>query len=84
MKYTHIKPTGRPKGSSSRADEVLMTIRDHIHAEGGSPSLGQIAIALEMSKATVYWYVKQLEKDDYIRRSTDHRRLIYLTGKKMK
>jgi Mn-dependent DtxR family transcriptional regulator len=84
MKYTHIKPKGRPKGAKSRARDVLLTIQDHINAEGGSPSIGQIAKSMEMAKATVHWYVLRLEEDGYITRSTDHRKLISVTGMRMK
>jgi Mn-dependent DtxR family transcriptional regulator len=66
----------RPKGAFSRAEDVLTVIKDHIEADGVSPTLDQIAATLEMSRSTAHWYVLRLEDDGYIRRSADRRKVI--------
>lgn len=62
-----------------RQFEILHTIREYRTANQFSPTMREIAVALDLSKVTVFCHVNELESKKFITRAKRKTRSIELT-----
>lgn len=75
--------TRRPNNNNSRIPTVLLAIQEGIERNGYAPTLRQLARETGISLGAISHYIRSLEDQGIINRSSDRRRIITLTGKEL-
>jgi len=65
---------------SKQRDDILGFLSDHIATHGYSPSLREIAAAIDRSQTTVRYHVRILEKEGYVTREPRKARSLRIRG----